>query len=189
MRTVTSRLTLFLVVPLAALSTMVEPPFSFSKLSAQQAPPVEVGTRVRVTAPQLGISRQVATLEAWRGDTLVLVADRTINCPLVFVRRLEVSRGPERSTGTSALVGLLVGGGLGAGLGFVLCHAQPWGERCGEGAAVGAAAFGILGAGVGALSAAFSQERWELIPMGQLRLAPVATSNGRFGLAWELRFW
>ena len=98
---------------------MAEPPLSVSNLSAQQAPPVEVGSRVRATAPHLGIERQVATLEAWRGDTLVLVADRTINCPLVSVRRLEVSRGRERSSGTGALVGLLVGGSLGAGLGFV----------------------------------------------------------------------
>ena len=161
---------------------------SLASLSAQQAPPVEVGSRVRVTAPGLGIYRQVATLEAWRGDTLVLAAERTMNCPLASVTRLEVSRGREQSTGTAALVGFLVGSGVGAGLGLVLCLQAPWGGGCGGGVAVVAAIFGGVGAGLGVLSTAHVRERWEEISVGRVRVAPVATSDGRFGVAAAVRF-
>ena len=96
----------------------MQPPISVTNLSGQQAPPVEVGSRVRVTARDLALYKQAATLKAWRGDTLVLAAERVINCPLASVTRLEVSRGRGRNTAaaTGALIGFLVGSGVAAGL-------------------------------------------------------------------------
>jgi hypothetical protein len=170
------------IVPLLAVL-----PVSPSGLSAQTKPPVEAGSRVRVTARDLGLYKQPATLEAWRGDTLILAAERTMKCPLASVTRLEVSRGPERSTGTGVLVGFLIGSGVGTSLVILKSNDSWFRLSAGEVAAV-AALFGGIGAGIGALSTAFSPERWEAIPLGGLRVRPAAWLDGRVGLAASVRF-
>ena len=91
-----------------------------TSLSAQQ-PPIEPGSRVRVTAPDCGVSRQATTVEALRGDTLVLAGDPTrnsnpINCPLTSVTRLDVSQGRKSHFAASAGIGVVIGaagGGIG----------------------------------------------------------------------------
>jgi hypothetical protein len=48
---------------------------------------------------------------------------------------------------------------------------------------------GAGGAGIGALIGASSKtDRWEEIPLDRWRVTPVATRDGRFGLAASLRF-
>jgi hypothetical protein len=55
--------TILLVVPL------------ITAVAQEQPPPLEPGTRVRVTAPELGIEKQQATFQALSGDTLAVTAD------------------------------------------------------------------------------------------------------------------
>ena len=66
---------------LATVSLLIH----FTVLTAQEPPPIEVGQRVRVTAPDCGVRKQLTTSEAFRGDTLIL---DTTECPLASVTRL-----------------------------------------------------------------------------------------------------
>jgi len=55
--------------------------------------------------------------------------------------------------------------------------------------AVGAAEGAILGTLLGlAIGAMARTDRWEEVPLDQLRVQPVATADGRFGLGVSMRF-
>ncbi len=65
----------------------------FTSVAAQEQPlPLEPEQRVRVTAPNLGINKQVVTFKALRGDTLIVSADSTMAWPLAAITRLDVYR-------------------------------------------------------------------------------------------------
>ncbi len=174
----------FLVAVLAATP--------LSTVNAQDSPQVKPGDRVRVTAPYLGIRKQAGRFETRRGDTLVVAApDSTMMFPVVFVMRLEVSRGRKSAVGRGALIGFLVGAGGGAIAGAAaLSEGCVDGDGCPAlGALVGGAFFGLVGTGIGAVVGALSKaERWEEVPLDQLRVAFAPQRDGRFGLVLSVGF-
>jgi hypothetical protein len=105
------------IVPLVVLALT-----PLARATAQeQPPPVEPGDRVRVHAPDCRLYQQPTTFEAWRGDTLIAVADSsfgaaTLSCPLASIWRLEMSQGQK----SNALKGLLIGSPVGAVIGAVV---------------------------------------------------------------------
>lgn len=140
---------------------------------AAQATQLAPGTRVRVTAPELGIEKQATTFQALRNDTLVVAADSTMHCPVASITRLEVLGGRRRHTWLGAGIGAGVGLVAGAATGAIIC-ADPdvWcsatGEAAALGAGIGVASGALLGAGVGAL---FKTDRWEEVPLDRVRLS------------------
>ena len=166
--------------------------FAFVPLAsakAQGPPPVKVGGRVRVTAPSLGIREQVAMFETWRGDTLVIVADSSMNFPLAFVTRLEVGRN-RRYAGRGAAIGLALGGVGGGGLVGVACANDSFTKDAAGGCAVaGAVVFGAVGALIGALiGTGITGTHWEEVPLDRLRLQVAPQRDGRFGFGASVRF-
>ena len=163
---------------------------SVTNLSAQQAPPIEPGSRVRITAPDQAMHQEVVTLEAWRGDTLVIGRPWTFRCPLASVTRLDVSRGRNALKGL--LIGAMVGAPICAAVLFVgsqdpgdpnsLCYEGAAGCAA-RGALVCGAAGGLVGLGIGALS-----ERWKEVPLDQLRLSFVARRDGRLSFGVSVEF-
>ena len=71
---------------------------------AAQDLPLEPGRRLRVSAPECGVRKQVTTSEAFRGDTLI--PDATA-CPLASVTRLDVHRGRHGHPWRGAVLGIL----------------------------------------------------------------------------------
>jgi hypothetical protein len=182
MRFVTAALTVLLVVPL-------------STISAQQPPPLEVGSLVRVTSDcRPGRSRadcrmEIGVLEAATADSvsLRLLDGGYLNAwPLASVTRLEVSRGRKSNGGTGALYGFMAGFGVGA----------IWGGIAGEGymgdahiSAAGSVVFGglyvgAIGAIGGLLVGTFIKtDRWEEVPLDRLQVSLAPQRNGvSFGL-------
>ena len=150
-------------------------------VAQQQPPPLEPGTRVRITAPDLGIEKQQATFQALRGDTLAVTADSAMALSLSSVTRLDVYQG-RKSWGwwKGGLIGFFGGAGLGALVGAsVDCQESALDspeELCtGAGAVVGAGVGLLVGAVAGAL---IKTDRWEEVPMDQLRLSLVPHDGG-----------
>lgn len=168
---------------------------------AQTSPAVDTGTRVRVTAPTLGLSRQEAVIEALHLDTLVLRTEATIAIPRASLTRLEIYGGrhshPWRGAGIGALGGLLVGGTIG----FVACEnytvTTPTGvgncldSREGAqiilvaGLGLGAAGGALLGLGIGAL---IKTDKWVEHPHDDLRVGLVPQPDGRRAVGVTYRF-
>jgi hypothetical protein len=162
-----------------------------------QAQPLLPGQRVRVTAPTLGINKQVATFQTLENDMLVMSADSTMRCPIAAVIRLDVHRGQKSRIGKAALIGSLVGASVGAAAGAVLagrCEGSTShlvGPDCGPGyIGAGAVVVGgvgaLVGVGIGALSG--PTHKWEEIPLNRLRVSVVPQQGGRFALGVSLRF-
>jgi hypothetical protein len=151
---------------------------------------LELGQWVRITAPQLGISKYSGTLVALDGDMLTV---GTLRVALVDVTRLDVYMGRKRNAGTGAVVGALVLGvpftifavGLCesfSGLASSNCDVVGVAMR---GLLIGGAAGALLGAGVGSL---IKSDRWEEVPLDQLRVSLGPRCDGRFGLGLSVRF-
>ncbi len=172
------------IIPLAVLAFA-----PLTRVTAQELPPVKPGDRVRVTAPDLGIRKQAATFEAWRGDTLVIVADSSMNFPLAFVTRLEVGRNRQYA-GRGAVIGLALGGVGGGVLLGVACANDSFTQHATVGCAVlGAVVFGAGGVLIGALIGAISTgTRWEEVPLDRLRVTVAPQRDGRFRLGLSVRF-
>jgi hypothetical protein len=168
MRKLACLLTILLVGPICAAAAQ------------DRTPLLEPGARVRVTAPDLGITKQAATFDVLEGGTLVVTADSTMYCPLRSVTQLEVHAGRRSKWGTGAVVGGVVGGAGGAlalGL-FCQGYAAP-GHDCSSdmksgflGGALGGA---LLGMGIGA---AITTDRWEEVPLDRLRVSVVPQRGG-----------
>ena len=177
MRPITSLIVVLVVAP-------------FPRVIAQEHPPaVEPGQRVRVTAPNLGINKHTGVLAAVDSDTLLV---DTLRVALASVTWLEVSRGQKSAIGKGAGIGFLVGAGLGAGVGFAFGKALEDIDACDCHPAmmvVGGLGVGALGALIGAgVGAATKSERWEEVPLDQLRVSFAPQRNGRFGLSMSLAF-
>lgn len=162
--------------------------------SPESAVWLTAGQRVRVTAPSAGIIHQTATLVGMSGDSIVLgalgakrgdapaLSDRSRRAvPLGSVTSLEISRGTGSNRGGGAIVGALVGavgggvlggsGGCDLEIGLRMQHFS-----CTVLGAVGGA---VVGAGVGALvGGALHSERWEQVPLDQLRRVRVSSVPG-----------
>lgn len=178
MRGLATALTVSLVIPL-------------STLSAQQPPQIAVGERIRFTAPSCGIRREVATVEALRGDTLII---ETSECPLAHVTWIEVSR--MRTVNPIKVLaypsaGLVSGFAFGVLGGFLLvdflcppCSSDS--ESIGSG--TGAAIFGSLGFVSGLVAGLQPRDKWEEVPLDRLRVNFVPQRDGRFSLGLSVTF-
>ena len=176
---------------------------SVTSLSARQAPPVEVGSRVRVTAIDLGLEKQSASLQGLRGDTLDLFVVQgggsIVSVPLASVTEFATLQSTSRRTVIGALIGSAVGFSAGV---IVLAVAHEgcegggffsWGRRyCGTAppeAELAAVAGALLGAGVGAVVGYFiNTERWEEVPLDRLQLNMVPLRDGGFALGVSVTF-
>ena len=161
-----------------------------TEIAGQEPFSFEPGVRVRVTAPDCALRGQAATFRALRADTLVL---ETTECPLASVTRFDVSRGQKSRAG----IGILVGAGAGA-LGAVIYCSQDKNELSDEGkcvlfdddttpfqALIFGAAGGIVGGFVGYL---IKTDRWEEVPIEQLRVSLTPQLDGGFALGFSVRF-
>ena len=144
------------------------------------------GQRVRITAPQLGISKYSGILVAVDGDTLTV---DTLRVALMNVTRLDVYMGRKGHAGTGAVVGGLVVGVPFAILFAAVCEGVDINCTGTGGAAVGflmgGAAGALVGAGVGLL---IKSDRWEEVPLHALRVSVAPQRDGRFGLGLSVRF-
>ena len=169
--------------------------------AAQMSSSLAAGTRVRVTAPVLGLERREAVVEALRFDTLVLRTEATIAIPPASLTRLEIHSGrhrhPWRGAGIGALGGLLIGGTIG----FIACEhytvTTPTGvgncldSREGAqiilvaGLGLGAAGGALLGLGIGAL---IKTDKWVEHPLDDLRVGLVPQPDGGPAVGVTYRF-
>ena len=165
-----------------------------TRVTAQERTPVKVGDRVRVTYREpcppntrcVGTrpdATQMATVVSWTRDTLFLDLGRL---PIDVITRLEVIRGRKGRTAEGAIIGAGFMGSL-----MSLAAISACGQlSCSAGAVVRKVGFAAaIGAGIGALiGSAFTGDRWEEVPLGQLRVSVVPQRDGRFGLGLSVRF-
>lgn len=154
---------------------------------------VHPGARVRVTAPDLALEREVGEVAALTRDSLVITAEwgGSYRLPLRLLERVEVSRGEKRSHQKGAVLGTVIGGvvgGIAAAASDEPCDPDTWcvnlggaGMAAAGGAVLGGLAGGLAGALIGT---AFHEERWE---RATLRVAPGSRQVvGGKSSAWSL---
>jgi hypothetical protein len=156
-----------------------------------QEQPLQPGQRVRVTAPYLGINKQVARFDALDGGVLAVTADSTMRCPLLDVTRLDVYRGRQGHPWLGAGIGSAVGAVTGVVIGVQLCNNDwlcpdrymGWAVLAGLG--IGGATGALLGAGIGTL---IKTDRWQEVPLEQLRVNVLPLRDGRLALGLSVAF-
>ena len=155
-----------------------------TEIGAQEPFVFEPGVRLRVTAPDCELRGQATGFRALRADTLVLYGTE---CPLASVTGLDVSRGQKSHVG----MGILVGAGAGALVGFAMCAST---DVCGilsdndikgDVVAISVVVGGLLGLLVGVN---IKTERWEEVPLDQLRVSLAPQRDGGFALGFSVRF-
>jgi hypothetical protein len=159
-------------LPALCAIVLIAPATGFSQMSVANAVRVDTGSRVRVAAPVFGGKKQVATLVSFTPDTLVLRQGASTTYRSIAtsdITALEVSAGRHSRKAKGALLGLLMGAGVGAAIGY-FSYEEP--EPCGciridlgpssEGtsAAFGGALGGIVGALIGALVGSRPTDTW-----------------------------
>ncbi len=153
----------------------------YSVVSAQIHAPIQAGDRVRVTAPDCGLSRAVTTLDAVHGNTLVFGSGE---CPLDSLKRLEVDRGYWPNIRKGIIGGGAMLGSFGLFIGLTVMGEYQGG--IGE-VVLGATMMAAVGASLGALVGTACGRRWEWVPRTRFSAVPIARPDG-FGLAASLRF-
>ncbi len=175
-------------------------------LSAQQAPILERGQRVRVSAPDVFVVQSIGVLGALTADSVVLLYEyRRVAIPRAAVRTLELSRGQVSRVGPAVIIGGLAGLAVGAtiaannykdpcegrqDLSVVPCKLLSATQ---EEATVGGAILGGLVGGLGGLlvGSGLSGERWESVPLDRLagvRIGVTPLLGRRPGVAISLAF-
>ena len=151
-----------------------------ARTSAQTAPSLAPGARVRLWASRPELSRREADVLARAGDTLLVrlrAPDQRLALPLGSIQRLEVRTSSRKGarTGKGALLGLLIGAVGGAAIGQTM-YSGPTTDGYGSelGALAGAVEGGILGAALGGVIGYFtSKEHWAAVQL-PLPAAPPA---------------
>ncbi len=172
--------------------------------SATAQVPVRPGARVRVTGPPIcpptyilcvGGPRlqSVGTFVTWEADSLIMESNgNVLALPLDSVTKLEVSWGRKTNTGMGAGIGFLVGGLVGATIGYASyeeCSCLGGGVGPETLALVGAVIGGFGGLVTGALiGLEIETDRWEEVPLDQLRVSFVPQRDGKFGFGASVRF-
>ena len=177
--------------------------------TAQEPPPVKVGDRVRVTAPD--VRRREGTVQLLTTDSLVMRpvygawpvysayvapkysaygAPNRLAIPLASITSLELSTPGGSRMGQGALIGLAIGGIGGAVAAGTACGSDPWfRDAAGACAAIGFGVFGASGALLGAIvGAMITGTRWEEVPLDRLRVSVGPQRDGRFGFGASVRF-
>ncbi len=176
-------------------ATILVAVLAFTPLASATAQ-VRPGARVRVTHLW---GKSVGTFVAWESDTLVFQSNGdTLSVPVDLVTRLDVRRGRKTNTGKGAGIGFLLGGVVGAVIGYASyeeCVPQGWfsciGPNFGPGlvALVGGLVGGLGGGSVGAvIGTAIETDRWQEVPLDRLRVSLGPQRDGRLGLGASARF-
>ncbi len=167
------------IIPLAVLA--VAP---LTRVTAQEPPPVKVGARVRVTALSLGLNNHTGRLTAVDRDALTV---DTLRIAVASVTRLDVHRGRKLSV-SGGILGFLGGAVVGGAVAYVAFQDDQGAPTCTNETScplvIGAVAVG--GAAIGALVG--RTDRWEEVPLDQLRVSVAPQRDGRFGLGLSVRF-
>jgi hypothetical protein len=153
------------------------------------------GDLVRVTAPSLDLDKGVGTVAALETDTIVVqVGERVdaLHVPLADVKKLEVQRGQQ----SRADRGVLIGAGAGAALGVITALTLCAGDKCSLDSSdltgLTAVFFGVGGAGIGALIGSsigsnVQTDRWEEVPLDELRVGPSSVDADGVEVSVRLR--
>lgn len=164
-----------IVILIAAVVTPI------SGLPGQDIPPVAPGTRVRVTAPDLGADKLIGTVVPSPVDTLMVrPTDRmtAIAIPLASMTRLEVRYGQKAHLLLGAAIGF-VAGATSLGIGSaVVCSRED--SDCSEHQTVTFTALGGLSGGaVGALlGSLIHTDRWNRVPLERFRVGLAPRHDG-----------
>ena len=172
------------LIALLLIATSIE-------LIAQEVSSVVSGDRIRVTFLKsvrvmkgVTIRRLEGTLVRLDADTLVLrekYQSILLSHSIASLARLEVSRGRKSRAGRGALIGFLVGAGVGAvGTEAVCANARDFDSGSvgapdiGTCLLLGGVAFGLIGTGIGAIAGkVIKGERWERVSIDKLRMSDV----------------
>jgi len=130
-------------------------------LQAQEVTSTPPGTRVRVTAPDLGLSNAVGVVRETPPSVLVVAMEGEANpmqIPFGTIRLLEVTAGKRRRVGRGGLIGVAVGGGAG----ILSGAAQGGGESYLWGGFLGGLMGGLAGLVAGAM---IPTEEWVTVPL------------------------
>ncbi len=178
MRHATILVAILAFVPLASATAQVRP-----------------GARVRVSGHSCqpfynncgeGWAERVGTFVAWKSDTLVVQSNGdTVQVALMNVTRLDLHMGRKAQAYNGAVVGGLV---VVVPLAILFAFCDDFCPSAGE-AARGLLVWGAAGAFVGALvGASTNTDRWEEVPLDQLRVSFGPQPDGRVGLGLSVRF-
>lgn len=177
-------------------------------LLAQQEASIGPGHRVRASAPSISANWVVGTVLEVRTDTCFLAVEghaSPYSLPFTSIRRLEISRGERTSSSKGARIGALAGAALGllvgveigtteherascADLEYSLFECRP--ETKTDLAVVGAFTVGLggLGAATGALIGfASKSERWDVVPLDELRVGRSPVTRDGVAVSVSLR--
>jgi hypothetical protein len=180
MRTVLSLAVLPLLIPLQSIT-------------AQQAPPIETDSRIRVTAPTAGADKLAGVCVEVDATRLRVQAEEQVSpltISLTDVTRLEVSQGRKSNTLKGLGFGALGGAVIGAVAGVIVeasCTYECWGTAAT--ALIGAGVFSVTGAVIGIVAGTLiKSERWEEVPLDRLQVSIVPQRDGRFALGLSVAF-
>ena len=154
---------------------------------ARDLPELSEGTRVRISAPPLGLYGEAGTvdLSGRRGLVVVLDDGERVAVPYPAVARIDVSRGKRRATAQGALAGALFG------IAMVVTASEPtyeeWAESGDTGLNGGELILGaMVGGAFGAvIGSAITYETWRPVPW--IRFAGPDGDYGA-GVGFETRF-
>ena len=178
-------------VPLCvAAAVQIAGLFVHPHLQAQQSTSVGIGSRVRLTVDSVGLRRSGKVVALTRDSLMIAPFDEktTIGFRRDEVSRLEISSGQRRNTLKGLGLGLAIGAGTGALLGFASGDDKCGAQTCFLGdAGFKAAALGIFLGALGGVSgtvkgALTTSDRWVTIAESTA-IVPVIDARGRLGLA------
>ncbi len=151
---------------------------------AQDSLPVTVGDTVRITAPTLELKKYDGTLQGIRGGMLTV---DTLQLAVALVTRLDVYRGRKSNWGKGALIGGTFLGLAFGGLGWWFCvdECEPRAALAAAGLVLGFAGGALIGGVIGAL---IKSDRWEEVPLDQLRVSFMPQRDGRFAFGLSVAF-
>lgn len=156
---------------------------SRSQLQAQAFP--DSGARVRIASPQLAGGRTVGLVERLTADTIV-VAGRAIG--RATITRIDLSSGRRSQWRKGMGIGAATGLAIGAIAGVVGCQGFDVDGLPLICAGILGGTGGVLGLGIGGLLGATQGEAWSKIPLATIRVTPIISRTGQFGLLFGLPF-
>ncbi|UCC85234.1 MAG: hypothetical protein JSW46_10100, partial [Gemmatimonadota bacterium] len=171
-----------LLVPTFVLTASVD-------LFAQQELLIEPGDTVKVAVAAVAHEGIVLALKP---DTILLdVRDATEPLALLLasVTRLDVKRGRKSRADLGAGIGGLIGMVAGALTGKAFCGSSEDEECRGAsfgGGLIGFVALGAVGAAVGS---SIKTDRWEEVPLDQLRVTIAPRPSGGLSVGVRLKLW
>ena len=165
-------------------------------LTAQTVPPLEPGSRVRVSVRRIGsdlLVRKVGSLLAVRRDSLFLKEAGTNDSTVVAltqVSRIEVSRGRRGHTLQGMGIGLLAGAGFGALIGYASGDDEAGflSFSAGDKAVLGGMGGGILGTLIGAIGGSARTDSWVDVPVRRVNIGLLPTRSRGAGLGVTVTF-